>query len=288
MYPRFLIISNSKNMKTISNYLFIIIVTLFLTSCETPIDVSLDTANPKLVIDAVIKWQKGTSGNEQKIKLTTTTNFYANTIPIVSGATVYITNSTNAVFNFIEMPNTGEYLCTNFVPVINENYTLTVINNGQTYKATDKLLATPDIDNISQIAVPGVGGANLIQVKFFYQDNGLEDNFYLIGFKNSTKAFGEFGVVKDRFFQGNQMFGFYSNDKLKAGNKLNVYLQGISERYNNYMEKLLNIAATDGGNPFSTPPATLRGNIINQTNEDNFALGYFSLGEVDTDIYTVQ
>lgn len=186
------------------------------------------------------------------------------------------------------MPNTGEYLCTNFVPVINENYTLTVINNGQTYKATDKLLATPDIDNISQIAVPGVGGANLIQVKFFYQDNGLEDNFYLIGFKNSTKAFGEFGVVKDRFFQGNQMFGFYSNDKLKAGNKLNVYLQGISERYNNYMEKLLNIAATDGGNPFSTPPATLRGNIINQTNEDNFALGYFSLGEVDTDIYTVQ
>ncbi|ELV7525452.1 DUF4249 domain-containing protein [Flavobacterium psychrophilum] len=275
-------------MKTISNYLFIVIVTLFLTSCETPIDVSLDTANPKLVIDAVIKWQKGTSGNEQKIKLTTTTNFYANTIPIVSGATVYITNSTNAVFNFIEMPNTGEYLCTNFVPVINENYTLTVINNGQTYKATDKLLATPDIDNISQIAVPGVGGANLIQVKFFYQDNGLEDNFYLIGFKNSTKAFGEFGVVKDRFFQGNQMFGFYSNDKLKAGNKLNVYLQGISERYNNYMEKLLNIAATDGGNPFSTPPATLRGNIINQTNEDNFALGYFSLGEVDTDIYTVQ
>ncbi|EMY3554965.1 DUF4249 domain-containing protein [Flavobacterium psychrophilum] len=275
-------------MKTISNYLFIIIVTLFLTSCETPIDVSLDTANPKLVIDAVIKWQKGTSGNEQKIKLTTTTNFYANTIPIVSGATVYITNSTNAVFNFIEMPNTGEYLCTNFVPVINENYTLTVINNGQTYKATDKLLATPDIDNISQIAVPGVGGVNLIQVKFFYQDNGLEDNFYLIGFKNSTKAFGEFGVVKDRFFQGNQMFGFYSNDKLKAGNKLNVYLQGISERYNNYMEKLLNIAATDGGNPFSTPPATLRGNIINQTNEDNFALGYFSLGEVDTDIYTVQ
>ncbi|WP_395056382.1 DUF4249 domain-containing protein [Flavobacterium sp.] len=275
-------------MKTISNYLFIIIAVLFLTSCENPVDISLDTAQPKLVIDAVIKWQKGTSGNEQKIKLTTTTDFYTNIIPAVSGATVYITNSANTVFNFIETPNTGEYICTNFVPVVNENYTLTVINNGQTYKATDKLLATPNIDTTNQISVPGVGGTDLIQVKFFYQDNGLEDNFYLIGFKNSTKAFTEFGVIKDRFFQGNQMFGFYTDDKLKAGDKLDIYLQGISERYNNYMEKLLNIAAIDGGNPFATPPATLRGNIINQTNEANFPLGYFSLGEVDTDIYVVQ
>ena len=84
------------------------------------------------------------------------------------------------------------------------------------------------------------------------------------------------------------MFGFYTDDKLKAGDQLDIYLQGISERYNNYMEKLLNIAATDGGNPFATPPATLRGNIINQTKEANFPLGYFSLGEVDTDVYVVQ
>jgi hypothetical protein len=275
-------------MKNIFKYLALITITLFLTSCEDKVDIALDTAEPKLVIDAVIKWQKGTTGNEQKIKLTTTTDFYTNIIPVVSGATVYITNSTNTVFNFIETPNTGEYICTSFVPVVNENYTLTVINNGQTYQATDKLLATPDIDNVSQVSVPGVGGTDLIQVKFFYQDNGLEDNFYLIDFKNSTKAFTEFGVIRDRFFQGNLMFGFYTDEDLKAGDQLDIYLQGISERYNNYMEKLLNIAATDGGNPFATPPATLRGNIINQTNEQNFPLGYFSLGEIDTDIYVVQ
>jgi hypothetical protein len=275
-------------MKILIKYLALITISLFLISCEDNVDIALDTAQPKLVIDAVIKWQKGTLGNEQKIKLTTTTDYYTNTIPVVSGATVYITNSTNTVFNFIETPNTGEYVCMSFIPVINENYTLTVINNGQTYKATDKLLATPDIDNISQISVPGVGGTDLIQVKFFYQDNGLENNFYLIGFKNNTKAFTEFGVIRDRFFQGNQMFGFYTDDKLKTGDQLDIYLQGISERYNNYMEKLLNIAATDGGNPFATPPASLRGNIINQTNEENFPLGYFSLGEIDTDIYIVQ
>ena len=91
-------------MKNLIKYLTIITILLFLTSCEDNVDIALDTAEPKLVIDAVIKWQKVTSGNEQKIKLTTTTDFYTNIIPVVSGATVYITNSTNTVFNFIETP----------------------------------------------------------------------------------------------------------------------------------------------------------------------------------------
>lgn len=260
---------------------------LLLISCEDKVNVALDTANPKLVIDATILWQKGTSGSNQTIKLTTTTDYYSNVIPTVSGATVYVTNSSNTVFTFTETPNTGEYVCTNFVPVINENYTLTIQYLGQTYTATDKLLATPTIDSVQQTTVQGFSG-DVIQVKFFYQDNGLEDNNYLIGVKNSTKAIPEFGVLKDKFFQGNQMFGFYSDDKLKAGDQLFFSLEGISTRYFNYMEKLLNIAGSGGGSPFATPPATLRGNIINQTDENEYPLGYFHLSEIDTRNYVVQ
>jgi hypothetical protein len=53
------------------------------------------------------------------------------------------------------------------------------------------------------------------------------------------------------------------------------------------MNKLLNIAGSSGGSPFSTPPATLRGNIINQSNENDYPLGYFHLSEIDTRNYTV-
>ena len=91
---------------------------VFFASCETKVDIPLDTANPKLVIDANILWQKGTSGNTQKIKLTTTTDYYSSTIPVVSGATVTVTNSANTVFVFTETPNTGEYVCTNFEPCL--------------------------------------------------------------------------------------------------------------------------------------------------------------------------
>ena len=54
------------------------------------------------------------------------------------------------------------------------------------------------------------------------------------------------------------------------------------------MNILLSIAGTGGGSPFQTPPATIRGNIINETNTSNFALGYFSLSEVDTKIYAIE
>jgi len=70
---------------------------------------------------------------------------------------------------------------------------------------------------------------------------------------------------------------------------LNIKLYGISERYFNYMSILINLAeGGSGGGPFSTPPSTVRGNVVNQTNEGNYALGYFRLSEVDTLDYIVE
>lgn len=266
----------------------ILVLSIFFISCEEKVNIPLDTSNPKLVIDANILWQKGTDGSIQKIKLTTTTDFYSNIIPTVSGAIVYITDSSNNLFTFIETPNTGEYVCSNFVPVINKDYTLKVQYAGQTYTATNTLLATPTIDNVQQNTVQGFSG-NQIQVKFFYQDNGAENNNYLIGVKNSTKVVVEYDALKDEFFQGNQMFGFYTDNKLKSGDQLFFSLEGITIRYYNYMKELISISGSDGGGgPFSTPPVTLRGNIINQTDENNFPLGYFHLSEIDTRNYVVQ
>jgi len=274
-------------MKTLYKLVILLAISFLATSCEDEVNVDLDTAAPKLVIDASIRWEKGTLGSEQKIKLTTTTSYYSSVIPTVSGALVSIKNSSNTVFNFIEIPNTGEYLCTDFIPVINETYTLSVQYSGQIYTATEKLMATPTIDDVQQTVVQGFGGDE-IQVKFFYQDNGTEINNYLVGVKNSTLAIPEYGVIKDEFFQGNQMFGFYTNEDLEAGHILSFSLTGISTRYYNYMNKLLSIAGAGNGSPFATPPATLRGNIVNRSNEANYPLGFFSISEIDKLDYIVE
>jgi hypothetical protein len=268
--------------------LFTIISSLLtLVSCEDVIDVDLNTTAPKLVIDASIKWQKGTIGNEQTIKLSTTTGYYENTIPAVTGAIVFITDSNSIQYDFNEDIGTGNYICTNFNPIIDETYVLTVIHDGQTYTATETLISSPTIDSVAQNNEGGFTGED-IEVKFFFQDNGLQDNFYLIQFNTSFLSLPEYDVVDDEFFQGNQMFGLYFNEDLEATNELTFTLHGISERYYNYMNVLLGVAGNNGGSPFQTPPATVRGNIVNQTNFDNYALGYFRLSEIDTMSYTVQ
>ena len=127
-----------------------------------------------------------------------------------------------------------------------------------------------------------------IEVKYFFQDNGSEDNYYLLGVKNPNKQIPEFGVVSDEFFQGNLMFGFYGSSETESGITLKLSVQGITFGYYNYMNILTTIAGSGTGNPFATPPATLRGNIINQTNSDNFPLGYFHLSEIDEIDYLVQ
>jgi hypothetical protein len=271
------------------NKLFFIIAMLSflsLTSCEEVVKVDLDTAPAKLVIDASINWEKGTAGNQQTIKLTTTTGYYSNVIPTVSGATVFITNTSNTVFDFIEeVPDTGLYVCNNFSPVMGETYVLTVNYAGQNYVATEKMMPVPDIASVSQRDDAGFDAED-IEVKFFFQDNGLETNSYLTRYITPVNAFPQFEAIDDRFEQGNQMFGLYSHEDLKAGDTIDFTLYGISTQYFNYMDLLIGI--TSNGGPFQTPPATLRGNIVNQTDQGNYCLGYFRLCEVVKMQYTIQ
>ncbi|WP_348798520.1 DUF4249 family protein [Flavobacterium adhaerens] len=278
-------------MKNIKQYIILLIISLTYISCEDVVEVDLETAQPKLVIDASIKWQKETTGNNQQIKLTTSTDYYANTIPVATGATVTISNislATPLTYIFVEDGQTGLYNCNNFAPVIGDTYELTIVYKGETYTSTSIFTASPVLDKIEQTLKPGIEGKDVYEIKFYFQDNGTEDNFYLVGSKNSKIVYPEYGVMTDEFSQGNLMFAYYRDENIEKGDVMLFSVQGITEKYANYMNKLLNIAGTDGGNPFATAPSTLRGNIVNQTNPDNFPFGYFQLSEIDSENYTIE
>ena len=266
--------------------ILILAVGIFVLGCEDVIDLDLETAAPKLVIEASIDWLKNTPGNSQTIKLSTTTGYYSTEFPIVSGAVIVVSDSVGSQFNFVETSG-GVYTCNDFLPVIGESYTLTVNLNGEIYTATETLTAVPQIEaNIQQDDSGGFAGDE-IEVRFFYQDDGTQDNYYMSSVETDYLAFPDFSVSRDQLFQGNLMFDIYSSEDLKAGDMINLRLYGISKRYYEYFDKLLGIAGGNGG-PFETVPVTVRGNIINQTNVDNYALGYFRLSEVDDRSYTVQ
>jgi hypothetical protein len=270
-----------------SNLIIALIALIFLNSCEDVVQVDLKTTTPKLVVEAAIIWYKNSTGNAQRIKLTTTTDFYNNVIPAVSDATVFIKNSTDTIFNFEEVDETGEYICTNFKPEINETYTLTIINNGETYTATEILKSVAPITKIEQNNEGGFTG-NDIEIKTYYDDPSDETNYYLYKYSYTDEEKQNYYVDEDSFFQGNQFFSISQNDEIKIGDEIIVTHFGVSKSYYNYMNVLLSIAGSGGGSPFQSPLATVRGNIINTINPKNYALGYFSLCETDIRRYVIK
>lgn len=269
------------------NFIIVFFISFFFLSCEEVVDVDLDTAPPKLVIEAAINWSKGTTGNQQTIKLTTTTGYFQNVIPVVSNAVVFVKNSKNEQFNFTEVPKTGRYVCNNFKPEIEETYTLTVINAGTTYAATETLKSVAPITRVEQNNEGGITGKD-IEVKAFYTDPADDENYYLFKYTYSNKVTANFYVSEDKFYQGNEIFSQSDDDELEVGDNIEIAHIGISKQYYNYMSILVSIAGSNVGGPFQSPPATVKGNIINTTDKANYPLGYFSLSEIDTKKYTIQ
>lgn len=255
--------------------------------CTKVVEVDLETAAPRLVIDASIDWVKGTTGKAQQIVLSTTTGYYSTSFPTVSGAEITITNSANTIFRFTESPGTGIYTCTDFLPVAGESYTLKVALNGQVYTATETCIGVPVIaDNIEQDNAGGFGGDE-IEIAYYYQDNGNEDNYYLHRIASPAAKYPDYKAKDDQRSQGKLIKEYYSDKELKPGDLVHIQLYGISRRYYDYFRKLL-AASGAGSGPFQATPGSVRGNIINQTEFDNYAYGYFRVSEVAMKEYVVK
>lgn len=268
-------------------FISIVLILISLTSCEDVIDLNLNTSEPRLVIDASINWFKRTSGNEQKIKLTLTAPYFETTVPPANGAQIIVKDSDNNIFNFVEESNSGIYKNNDFIPEINKTYTLEIIYKGETYTATETLKSVAPIEYVEQKNDAGFSG-NETELKAYYTDPVEEENYYFFEFKSDLAKVPSLEVYKDEFTNGNQIFGFYSEEDLNSGNQVIIRNYGVSKRFYEFMFLLLQQNSPDSGGPFETQPATIRGNIINQTNSDNFPLGYFRLSEVDELIYTVE
>ena len=260
--------------------------TLFL-GCEDVIDVDLNEAQPRLVIEASINWFKNTPGNEQSVKLSLSSPFFDDNVAPANDATVVITDENNNTFTFTENNETGVYTNNSFIPVIDRTYTLTINYNNEIYTATETLKSVVSIDYIEQNNDGGFTGED-IELKAYYTDPANQENYYFFEFISDIPVVPTLEVYDDEFTDGNQIFGYYTEEDLEAGDVVTIRNYGISERFYEFMFILLQQSSDEGGGPFETQPATVRGNCINETNPDNFPFGYFRLSEVDELIYTVQ
>lgn len=275
------------NVKEVNKKFLLMLLCISIYTCEEPISLDLNTSEPKLVIEASINWIKGTPGNEQEIKLSLTAPYYDLETPPANNAIVTVFDSDNNQYNFIEDGSTGVYKNNSFTPVLEEEYSLIINYDGEIYSATETLKSVVPIDYVEQKNDGGFSGEET-ELKAYYTDPANIENFYFFEFRNNFTAIPTLEVYKDEFTDGNQIFGFYTEEDLTAGHEVTIRNYGISKAFYEYMFILLQQNSEEGGGPFETTPATVRGNCINETNSENFPLGYFRLSEVDEIIYIVE
>jgi len=281
-------------MKKIFIYGYLVINLIF-SSCTDVVDVDVPYGGPRLVIEASLDWEKGTSGNEQTIKLSKMTPYFEDySTDIVKGASVKVTNdNNNFVVQFVDQ-NNGSYTTSDFVPVVGQSYTLEVAYNDETYIAKETLTPVVGIANVDQSTENGFD-KNVIEVNIYFFDPVDEENYYLTKFQERKDLLPTLYDISDEFINGNEMLVFFEKfnnedtgeKELLPGDIVDIELYGISKTYYNYIRLLIEQNG-DVGNPFSSVPAPLRGNCTNPDNPDNFAWGYFRLTQVDRTTYIVE
>lgn len=258
---------------------------ILISSCEDVIEVDLPTSEPQLVIEALVGYNEndGDPITIGQVKLTITAPFFEEEVIAAENATVEIIDeTTEEVFVLLE---SEPGLFTNGFPdfQFDREYRLEVTYNNQLFTATEQLIPTGTINNIEQGDGFIFDEEEETEVVIDFSDIPNQRDYYLFSF-----GFQNFLVTDDEFYQNSNLTFSYFYDDVSPGDLLTITLFGIDKDFANYVDLILVQSGENSGGPFSTPPATVRGNIVNTTNPSNFAFGYFSISEFDIQLLTVQ
>jgi len=276
-----LIILNFNNIMKIK-YIFLLIAITILYSCTEKMDIVLDDTYTRLVVEGRLS----TDTMIHRVILTKSSSyFYNNTAPTVSGAIVSINDGITTIPLTENNLHSGVYeTSSNVYGVIGRNYHLLIKNvdidnNGimEEYSANSTIYPINKIDSIS---MKYNSNFNAWEVNCYVQDPPTEDYYLFNIYKNNilmTDTITEPFVVDDKLYNGNYTNGItvgYLRDK-KIGEKaypgdtIGLEIWRINKDFHQFVMELKD--ATRPSTPlFSGPAANVKGNI------SNGAVGYFA------------
>lgn len=268
-------------MKHIKYIILVLLISVTLYSCTEKIDINLDESYIRLVVDGAIT----TDTMAHTIKLKTTSSyFYNEPSPVVTGAQLSITDGTNT-FTLSE-DSAGVYHTTsNVYGVSGKTYTLNIklaapIGGYADYSATSTLYPITSLDSVSLLFHPDWTEHGMWEVKCYVQEPPTVDFYRFLILRNQTMltdTLNEWFITDDKFFNGSYTNGASvaylqqgsASEGLYPGDTVTVEVNSIGKDYYNFL--LDAQAELRGSNPlFSGPPANVKGNI------SNGAVGYFT------------
>ena len=264
---------------------FSLLLFTLLLSCEEVIDIELSSEEPRLVIDALIGYNdnNGDPLTVGQVRLTLTAPFFAEEVPVAENATVRIINESSGEVHTLVQGRPGIFAIGFPNLEFGVAYTLEVIYEGETYIATEQLVKAGTITSVAQGDGFLFDEEEETEIIVTFDDIPNERNHYLFAFD-----FDNYLVTDDEFYQDSNLTFSYFYEDIEPGDLLTITLLGINKRFADYIDLALIQSGDDSGGPFQVPTGTVRGNLVNVTNPDNYPFGYFSISEFDVKLITIE
>ncbi|MGA2623381.1 MAG: DUF4249 domain-containing protein [Bacteroidota bacterium] len=234
-------------------------------ACQKVINVDLNSADPRIVIEGSISDQSG----PYFVTLSQTVNFdEANVFPSIRDANIVISDNLGNSESLIET-SPGTYRTSSMQGVPGRIYTLTVTADGKEYVATSTMPPSVNIDSLT-VENLFIVGNKLKVIDVHFQDPANVKNYYrFVEVKNAVVQKFIF-LYDDRVQDGRSMSSalFADEDTLRTGDSVLVLLQCVDKGVFDYFRTMGQASGAEG--PQTASPANPVSNI------SNGALGYFN------------
>ncbi|MGB0632989.1 MAG: DUF4249 domain-containing protein [Flavobacteriaceae bacterium] len=260
---------------------FILFIFIFL-GCEKVIDLETDFNDTRLVVDANISKHRDSLNAKASVKLSETVPYFSDEESIINDAIVSIEINQKTHELYYDNPTKLYLADINFIEN-NSDFVLLIEHKKNNYTSSSKLIKTPKIESVVFGDRKSLN-KDEVELKVTFTDPPEEGNYYL--WKFGPKKSGKFDYLPalDKYINGNKFtFSFFidKTEYLQDSDYINVEINGITEDYFNYLNILTSQAGAQNGRPFSTSSSVIKGNVVNNTNLENFPLGYFRVYEFD-------
>jgi hypothetical protein len=257
-----------------------ILTVLVFTSCEKVIDLEVDNAPPRIVVEGNVFNGPGPFS----VNLTRSASFYDSAPPVsVTGANVRIADDMGNSVVLTEGPN-GTYTAQGITGVEGHTYSLELSAEGETYTASNTMPGLTLIDSLTYEYLDSTDYAFLDMEDFGYYitayhsdpvgvENFYQFRLYLHGELHEPTITKN--TFSDRLFDGLQNRELLFAHSFQLGDTVTVELWNIDRSAYEFYTTLNEVSDNNGGGPFSGIPDNPDGNL------SNGAFGFFGSVAID-------
>ena len=266
-------------MKNIIYFLFALFA--ITTGCEDVIELEVPEGRTRLVVDGLVTDASAT----QTVKLKYTAPYFSNTsTPAVTGAEVFITDNEDNKF-LLEESEAGFYQA-DFQAQVGKSYSLYIKTaEGKEYQSPmQRMEEVASLDSIHY---------KFVEKSVFNEEEGYvvtiecsdikgQENYfrwrYFINGEYQSKPEDLF-FAADKFVDGSDgLTVTFWNHLLQEGDHARVEQMSISKEAFNFLN--LFRQQISGNGQFETPPAPIKGNVINLADPEDLTMGFFMVSSV--------